>query len=118
VAKLGKRAFLAQEAVREATAGNMWPLIGRVLSVPDEYLSCDERTFLRALLESNDGRRGKAKIRRLEKVLVALRVEGLIKGEDGETPMKPEAAVRQVMRERDVSRSFVFAAIKESKKPK
>lgn len=97
--------------MREALAGNVWPLIGRVLSVPNDYLSNDERNFLRALLEANNGGRGKIELRRIEKALVRLRVEGLMKGEDGALRMKYEAAVTQVMRERQRSWGFVTAAL-------
>jgi hypothetical protein len=111
-----ERASLARgDAVRKAEAGNMWPMIGRVLS--DPHLSDDEREYLRRLLEGNDGRRGKAEIRRIEKALVRLRVESLVAGYDGSPRMKKAAAIRQVMRERGRSRSFVFTACDESKKP-
>jgi hypothetical protein len=117
VAKLSPkvRAFLADESVRKALAGNNWPLIGRVLSVPDDYLSADERNFLRALLESKNGRRGKAEIRRIEKALVRMQVDRLI-----DQRWKSDAAVEQVRTARKRSRSFVYAAAKrrESKKPK
>ena len=111
--------LLGKHAVREATAGNVWPLIGRVGMVPDSYLSKDERSFLCIMLEANDGRRGKAEIRRIEKLLVSSRVEGLVAGEGGER-WKKEAAVKQVgsERERGRSRSSVFATLRESRKRK
>ena len=112
--------LLGKHAVREATAGNVWPLIGRVGMVPDSYLAKDERSFLCIMLEANDGRRGKAEIRRIEKLLVSSRVEGLVAGEGGEPSMKKEAAVKQVgsERERGRSRSSVFATLRESRKRK
>jgi hypothetical protein len=108
--------LLARMAVREARAGNHLPLIARVLSVPNAFLSEDERAYLRELLERHEGKRGKAELRRLEKVLT---VEGLVAGdsEHGEPPTKVEAAVRAVMQHRRRSRSAVYAAYaQESKK--
>jgi hypothetical protein len=69
VAKLSRKAWLeilAVHAAREAKLGNVWPLRGRVGGVPDDYLSPEERKFLFELLEKNDGRRGKAEIKRID----------------------------------------------------
>jgi hypothetical protein len=62
----------ARHAVAEAKAGHMAPLAGRVAGVPDEYLSPAERKLLCDLLEKNEGRRGKAELRRLEVALARL----------------------------------------------
>jgi hypothetical protein len=99
--------------MREARAGNLWGLIGRILAVPDRYLSDDERMFLRALLERSNGRLGKAELRRIERFLVRSQVESRVA--EGE---KLEAAVAHVKEHRKRSRTFVFDTLRESKKPK
>jgi hypothetical protein len=104
--------ILAKIALREARAGNLGPLIGRVRfsSMP---LTDGEREYIAAALEDLDGKRGKAMDRQIEKTLIAQRVEGLI--EEG---FSTEAAVTKVMQERGRKRSTVFTALKESKKLK
>jgi hypothetical protein len=120
-AKLSRKAWLeilARNAAHEAKAGNVWPLMGRVGGVPDDYLSPDERKFLCDLLEKNDGPRGKAEIKRIEKFLIRSQVEGLAPKKYSKRSKNLKAAVSEVMSDRDRSRSFIFEALKESKKPK
>ena len=102
--------ILAAFALREAKLGHLAPLISRVLTAAT--LTTGEREFIAAALERLDGKRGKAELRRVEKVLIALRVEGLI-NEEG---LLPKAAVTQVMKERGRKRSTIYKAISESKK--
>jgi hypothetical protein len=95
--------------LHEAKAGNLEPLIARVrLGVASK----EERELAAALLERLDGVRGRAAVLQLEKALITIRVEGLIK-EEG---YSKEAAVTQVAKERDRSRSGIFAAMRESKR--
>ena len=82
-----KNTILAAHALHEARAGHVRPLIGRISS--GAQLTNGEREFMAAALERLDGPRGKAELRRIEKALVSLRVEGLIEEEGFST----EAAV-------------------------
>jgi hypothetical protein len=113
VAKLSRKEWLdilARHAITEAKAGHMAPLIGRVRGVPDDYLSPDEREFLRKLLEENDGPRGKAEFKRLEITLARL-LEGDIK-----TKKELIGKLKDV-RERGWGRSSYYRKMKP-KKPK
>jgi hypothetical protein len=105
------RDFLARESMSEAARGNHWPLIGRVLSVPEAYLSDDERNFLRGLLERSDGRRGKALLKNTEKSLIGSQLQS-----ETERLGKREAAIASVTKDRGLGRSSLFEVLKQSKK--
>ena len=119
-AKLSRKAWLeilARNAAHEAKAGNVWPLMGRVGGVPDDYLSPDERKFLCDLLEKNDGPRGKAEIKRIEKILICSQVEGLAPKKYSKS-RNLKSALSEVMSVTGRSRGYIFGVLKESKKPK
>jgi hypothetical protein len=92
----------------EAKAGNLVPLIARIRG---GIASREECELAADLLEQLEGKRGKVYLRETEEALMAMRVEGLVE-EEG---LSTEAAVAQVMRERDCSRSSVFSAIRQFK---
>ena len=112
--------LMAKIAVSEARRGNLGPLIARI-SVPATRatMSDGEWKFIIAELEARDGTRGRKALKVIEKQLIAMRVEGLKVGEDGEKRLSPDQAVGKVMQERGIkSKQTIYNAIKESKKPK
>jgi hypothetical protein len=121
MAKLSQKVWLeilARNAIREAELGNVWPLMGRVGGVPDDYLSPDERKFLCDLLERNDGRRGKAEIKRLDIILarqVADAAQEQARAEGRKPSKKWVIAKVEEARGRGMGRSSFYA---KSKKPK
>jgi hypothetical protein len=121
MAKLSQKVWLemlASHAVREAKAGNVWPLMGRVGGVPDNYLSPDEREFLCVLLEANDGRRGKEEIKRIDRFLaeqVADAAQEQARAEGRKPSKKVVIAKVKEARGAGMGRSSFYA---KSKKPK
>ena len=103
--------LIAEFALRDARAGHFAPLIGRVRSAAP--LLPEERQFIAEALHRLDGRRGKAELRKIEKALIAQRVDGLV--EEGKTT---DDAVRQVERERKRKRATIYAALKAESKRK
>jgi hypothetical protein len=106
--------LLVKIVLSEARAGNLSPLIARISS---RKLTDPEWKFLIDFLERHQSKRDKAELRELEQDLIRARVEGLITGEgEPEERIKPEAAIAQVMQERERGRSTIFNAMRNSKK--
>ena len=96
--------------LREAQLGYLAPLAGYVASGGE--LTAAHRQFIAEALERLEGPRGKAEVRAVEKQLIRLHLDNLMK-----QGWKREAAVHEVMRVRGHSRSTVYAARKKSKTP-
>jgi hypothetical protein len=104
-------ADLAAQVLREAKLGDTRNLADYLRA--GYPVTPEHREFLAELLKRSDGKRGRAALRRQEKRLIALQVEGLI-----EEDLKTDAAVAEVMKLRGVSRATVYAALRESKRRK
>ena len=107
--------WLAQHALAFAGRGNPFPLIARLLFLlrhGGTPLSRDEINFIVAALEATAGKKIKADLRRLEKELIALRIEGLVT-EEG---MLQKEAIGIVEDERKRSVRHIKEAITTQKK--
>jgi hypothetical protein len=115
VAKRG--GLFAKYAAAWARDGDPYPVIAR-LSVcvqrSSEPLSDDEFLFIRDALEARAGKETNARLRQLEKQLIAAQYDGLI-DDDGK---KPKEAFDEVKTLRDCWPRTVRRAIKQYGKPR
>ena len=115
MAKL-RPSWIAEYALKEAKLGNPGPLIARLSSALQGHghLSDCEYWFIIEALEATGGKRQADVLRKIEQMLIAEQVEGLIT-EEG---MKPKQAIDTVMRDRKRSRRHVYTALKAHNKVK
>lgn len=105
--------WLSDMALTEAQRGDPGHLIARLKTLLDRQntgdgaLSQGEIDFIIAALEAKTGKRGRDKLRKVERALIKLQVEGLI--DDG---FSMKQAVANVINSRRVSRRTVYNALK------
>jgi hypothetical protein len=115
VAKRG--GWLAKYAAVWARNGDPYPLIARLVICnqrSSEPLTDDEFLFIRDVLEAKAGKKTSARLRQLEKQLIAAQYDGLI-DDDG---MKPKAAFEEVVAWRGRSPRTVRRAIQDYGRPR
>jgi hypothetical protein len=114
---VAKPGWLAKYAATWARDGDPYPLIARLsvcIQRSSEPLTDDEFRFIRDVLEAKAGKKTNARLRQLEKQLIAVQYDGLI-DDDGK---KPKAAFEEVKTWRDCSPRTVRRAIKQYGKPR
>jgi len=105
--------WLSEMALREARRGDPDHLIARLKVLLDRHNDGDgalgqgEIDFIIEALEAKTGKYGRAKLRKIERALIKLQVEGLM--DDGFTLKQ---AIANVINNRKVSRRTVYSALR------
>ena len=114
MAKKPTPAWYIDYGLREARQGNPGPLIARVMEVLQGRLTDGEFRFIVEALEATESKQTRARLRDLEKWLIAHQFDGLV-DEEGMTPAQAMDAVKK---NRDCSVRTIRTALKAHGKPR